>query len=275
MSNYRNDKQKIGFISDSDRAFDQLIRAVTSNENDEISCAECRRYFPALYELEQQNNKLSIQYAQAVHHLSKCSYCATEYHMLCEAMFSYESGTLPELNETIQFDLSFLDPTPPLWLSDTVHQVHRLFTEVLVTMKSTTALFGTLPAPLTPQLTPSGAFRSADVEGEVQILILPDADAELSIQLAVGPVVNGKAAIVVKLLQLETTAPLGGIRVSLRNAHRQPLVGSMTGTDGTAIFERLPIGHYFIQVRYKQQDWEVPLILVENSRIGLTDQSIG
>jgi hypothetical protein len=41
------------------------------------------------------------------------------------------------------------------------------------------------------------------------------------------------------------------------------LAGAVTGYDGTSLFEQLPLGRYFVQVRHTDQTWEIPLMIVE------------
>jgi hypothetical protein len=70
------------------------------------------------------------------------------------------------------------------------------------------------------------------------------------------------AAVMVKLLALPSEQPLAAVRVTLRNAQHQLLMGLVTGPDGSAVFEQLPLGRYFVQVRYEQNTWEIPLVVV-------------
>jgi hypothetical protein len=83
----------------------------------------------------------------------------------------------------------------------------------------------------------------------------------------VGPAINGNAAIAVKLIEMATAHPLRNTRVSLRNAQRQLLAGLMTGSDGSTVFEQLPLGRYFVQVRRHQQNWEIPLVIARSTSL--------
>jgi hypothetical protein len=114
---------------------------------------------------------------------------------------------------------------------------------------------------------PAAAFRAEPAENAArpEVLVLPAPDAGLSIHLAVGPVVAGGAMILVKLLALPSEQPLGATRVTLRNAQRQLLMGLVTHADGTAVFEQLGLGRYFVQVRYAQNTWEIPVVIVAGS----------
>src|SRR5690606_1597143 len=121
MSTKRDGAKTARFDSVNEQGFVQLIRAVTSAEYNEISCAECQRHFPALYQLDKgeldinevedelgkdevvngepgSGIELAAQeLADAVQHLARCISCAEEYSMLREAMAELEAGTLPEL----------------------------------------------------------------------------------------------------------------------------------------------------------------------------------
>jgi hypothetical protein len=97
--------------------------------------------------------------------------------------------------------------------------------------------------------------------------MLPAPDADFSVHLAVGPIVAGFAAVALKFLDLTTAKPLANLQVTLRNGQRQLLVGAMTGQDGSTLFEHLSLGRYFIQVRHKQQLWEIPLVLIEGTTL--------
>lgn len=265
MSKSRNDKHLSELISPNSYLFEQLKRAISATGSNEIPCAECRRYFPELWEMEKRQEDVPKNLLNAVSHLGTCRECAEEFSMLREAMMHFEHGLLPALPVEPQFDLSFLKATPepdPIWVEEKIQQVQQLFTDVRIIINQATASFGSLSAPLAAKPALAGHFRSIEPEIPVEVLVLPASDAQLSVHLSIGPLSDGKAAIAIKLLETENDSPLPGRRVMLRNARKQLLVGSITGQDGSTVFEHLSAGRYFIQVQHNEQSWQVPVVIV-------------
>lgn len=273
MSNSRERYQPKGFDSAPDRSFSSLIRALNTGELEPLSCAECRAHLAGLYHLRRAGGALSSEYQSAVAHLAACPDCAVDYEVLQVVLAELATETLPELATSHTFDLSFLSShpqelqgqPPPLWQQSLTKHIWSLFTELEVRLQATRASFGPLPAPLTPSPAGAAVFRSDSGGSQPAVLVLPAPDAQLSVHLAVGPMIAGNAVVMVKLLAMPSEQPLADVRVTLRNALRQLLMGVMTRQDGTALFEQLPLGRYFIQVRYEEHVWEMPLVIVAGS----------
>ena len=244
---------------------DAFVRSLKSAEPDDMPCAECRSQMPAIFEFDRRHVKMPEEYAAAAHHLATCPHCAEEYAVLRSTMVELEAGTLPELESAPAFDLSFIEAESgprELWITDLTGHVSHLFNEINVTLKAGIAAFGSLPAPLTLEHATGRTFRSDDSGREIEVLVLPAPEADLSINLAVTGQTEGKAAIAVKMLDLETANPLSDRRVTLRNAERNLLAGAVTGGDGSAVFEQLAGGKYLVQVQHKERLWEIALVIV-------------
>ena len=257
----------------SDEAFAALVRALRPDDAEDpepLSCAECRAQLPALYHLQGSAELLPTSTAAARAHLAGCPACAAEYAALEDVLGELASGTLADVEAEPALDLSFLSRPPvqgpALWrvLGDSAW---RLYTDLQVSLREAGVSFGSLPAALTMTPVPAcaGVFRTGTPAGRLELLMLPAPDADISIQLGVGPQVGDYAAVIVKLLAIPSEKPLGDTRVTLRNAQHQLLTGLVTRPDGTAVFERLSLGRYFVQVRYGQDSWEIPLIIVAGS----------
>jgi hypothetical protein len=203
-------------------------------------------------------------------------------------MFAFTTGTLPKLTQPHHFDLSFLTPLPAqslaespqtasqissqttsrttsLWFHKLPDKLWNLIDEVQIRLEASRASFLSVPATLMPMISESATLRSDQDDGQLEVLILPAADAQFSVQLAIGPMVAGNAIVVVKLIEIDPPQPLAVRLVTLRNSQRQLLVGCMSGQDGCVIFEQLSLGRYFIQVRFNQNIWEIPLVILGGS----------
>jgi hypothetical protein len=257
-----------------DESFAALVRALKLDDAEDpepLSCAECRAQFPALYHLQASGESLPSPTAAARAHLAGCPDCAAEYAALQEVMGELATGALTGAYATRaaepSFDLSFLGTPPaqepPLWRVVGEH-IWGLFTDLQIALQGAGAAFVALPPALTTTPAPAGGglLRTDTAGGGLELLILPAADARISISLGVGPQVGDYAAIIVRILAIPSEKPLGDTRVTLRNAQHQLLTGLVTRPDGTAIFEHLPLGRYFVQVRTAQDTWEIPLIIV-------------
>lgn len=86
----------------------QLQRDLLSDEEDKLSCEECRHLIPTLYELQKHNEEMPETVKSAISHLQQCNECANGYAALNDAISSYEAGTLPDATDMPQFDFSFL-----------------------------------------------------------------------------------------------------------------------------------------------------------------------
>lgn len=273
MKNNTAPEQSQQYTMASDEAFAALVGALRHDDAEDpepLSCAECRAQLPALYHLQGAAEPLPTSTAAACAHLASCPACAAEYAALEDVLGELASGSLADLETEPAFDLSFLRRPhvqgPALWrvLGDSAW---RLYTDLQVSLREAGVSFGLLPASLaaTPVPVCAGVFRADTPAGRLELLMLPAPDADISIQLGVGSQVGDYAAVIVKILSVPSGKPLGDLRVTLRNAQHQLLTGLVTRPDGTAVFERLPLGRYFVQVRYGQDSWEIPLIIVAGS----------
>lgn len=294
MSHTSNGKDQTEFDPATTHRIHPLIRALHAHEPEPISCAECRRHFADLYHLQRTDSEIPADYLPYQAHLSHCADCQTEFAALCKVLAEFEAGSLPEVAAMPVFDLSFMEdraledrtvednvqattPAPTsshlagasIWLSTLAANLHNLAGDVVVMVERAKATFE--PRPWLPkiELVPSPVLRSdqsaGGFAGQAELLVLPAPDADLSLHLSVGPVVAGAAAIAVRLSEFSSGRPLGETRVTLRNGQRQLLIGFVTNQEGTALFEQLALGRYFIQVRHSQQTWEIPLVLVEGT----------
>lgn len=274
MNNKTAPNQPQPYDTASDESFAAMIRGLRRDDAEDpepLSCAECRAQLPALCHLQAAGEPLPNVTAAARAHLESCPACAAEYAALQDVLGELAAGTLADLAAEPTLDLSFLGtpsaPGPALWRRTLGEGVWRLFTDLQISLHAAGATFGVLPASLTttPALAGSAVFRTDTPAPRLELLVLPAPDAGISIHLGVGPLVADYAAVIVKLLAIPSEKPLGDTRVTLRNAQHQLLTGLVTRPDGTAVFEHLPLGRYFVQVRYAQELWEIPLIIVAGS----------
>lgn len=255
----------------SDQSYAALVRALSRGDAEDpepLSCAECRAQLPALCHLQAAGEPLPDPTAAAGAHLEICAACAAEYAALQDVLGELAAGTLADLAAEPAFDLSFMStsssPSPTSWRRALGESAWRLFTDLQISLHAAGASFGALPGSLTatPALAGSAMLRTDASAGQLEVLVLPAPDAGISIHLGVSSLVADYAAVIVKLLAIPSEKPLGDTRVTLRNAQHQLLTGLVTRPDGTAVFEHLPLGRYFVQVRYAQDIWEIPLIIV-------------
>lgn len=250
--------------------FVQLAQTLISDAEDNLSCAECRARFPAYLEIvTEAAESLSQEMAEVATHLGYCAYCAEEFQALQETMVAIANGTLPHLTQKPTFDLSFLrqpkPQLPQLWLVDTATATRRLFTEIAIQIGKRAAAFGNLPPLLIPTPIAVGALRSEEREGQGQVLVLPDLEGDLSVELLVGPVVNARAPIAVRLRSATSGQPLANTRIMLYDSAHQLLSGSVTEQEGSVTFSDLELGRYILQVRNQGQRWELPVLLSQES----------
>lgn len=299
MSNSREHRQPQQYEpvhgGSHDRSLASLARTLAAEDPEPLSCAECREHLPALYHLQAEGATLPTLCQAVLVHLRSCPDCAAEFEALQTVLGELHAGTLPELAATPTFDLSFmgspapeakagaqLSPQPSLWQPALGERVWRLFTDLSIWLRgvganghtgdtsraAAFAAFGALPPLLVPTPLPaaaSAAFRTDAADWRPEVLMLPTPDAQLSIHLAVGPMVADRAMVMVKLLAVPSEQPLGDVHITLRNAQRQLLMGLVTKPDGTAVFEQLPLGRYLVQVRHDKHVWEIPLVIVAGS----------
>jgi hypothetical protein len=299
MSNSReqhqSQQQDPAYGAAHDPSLAALLRALAAAEPQPLSCAECRTALPALYHLQAERAPLPAACQAALAHLAGCPDCTAEYEALQAVLGELAAGTLPMPAAFPTFDLSFMgaeetaeDPAldtvpgttpvappgagPALWQQVRGARAWQLIAGIEVRIRaagsSVCAAFGTLPGALAPApLTAAGSsvFRTETPEWQPEVLVLPAPDAGISVHLAVGPVIADNAVVMVKLLAVPSAQPIANTHITLRNAQRQLLLGLVTKADGTAVFEQLPRGRYFVQVRHDKHLWEIPLVIVAAS----------
>ena len=303
MSNSREQRhpqqQDPAYGSAHDPSLAALLRALAAAEPEPLSCAECRTELPALYHLQAESAPLPASCQAALDHLAGCPDCTAEYEALQAVLGELAAGTLPMPAAFPTFDLSFMAEEettristpaaapdsipgttpaappgrePALWQqvrgTHTWQVIADLEVRIRAAGSSVWAAFGTLPGALAPApLTAAGSsvFRTETPEWQPEVLVLPAPDAGISVHLAVGPVIADNAVVMVKLLAVPSAQPIANTHITLRNAQRQLLLGLVTKADGTAVFEQLPRGRYFVQVRHDKHLWEIPLVIVAAS----------
>jgi len=290
MSNSReqhqSQQQDPAYGAAYDPSLAALLRALAAAEPQPLSCAECRTALPALFHLQAESAPLPASCQAALAHLEGCPDCMAEYDALQAVLGELAAGTLPTPAAFPTFDLSFMgaeetteDSTPAappggvpaLWQQVRGARAWQFIADLEVRIRaagsSVCATFGTLPGALAPAPLTAGSsvFRTETPEWQPEVLVLPAPDAGISVHLAVGPVIADNAVVMVKLLAVPSAQPIANTHITLRNAQRQLLLGLVTKADGTAVFEQLPRGRYFVQVRHDKHLWEIPLVIVAAS----------
>lgn len=272
---------------------DQLGRAVLSPLADDLSCAECRQRLPELREIlagdgtRRAAGGLRVEIAAAVAHLRRCPYCIEELGALDAALVAWTRGMLPVLDGEPALDLTFLDAPvgavagwaslesaaeaagardPGLWLVNVgqaarvvAGELRTLFAEIVVALGERSAEFGRMAAPLTPVSLPAPAMRDAAPSATPAMILLPDPSADLSIRLAVGPMIDRRAVVDLTLRQDADGAPLADTRVVLYDGEERLLASAMTADDGRAQFRDLGRGSYVFEIRRPGRRWRLPL----------------
>jgi hypothetical protein len=246
---------------------DRLARCVLSAAPVDLSCAECRVRMPALDAAARLGSGGASpdpdpRLAAAAAHVLRCAYCAEELISLSEVMSAVAARQLPEVYGAV-LDLSFLAEPLVAWTA-LPDSLRRLAGEVRIAIGEAAAHF--LDAPGLPAAGPAAlpALRDGgdDAGGEVgQVLVLPDAAADLTIRLTVGPATGGRAAVALTLGRLEGGDPLPDTRVVLYDGKERLLASATTESDGSALFRDLVIGRYLVEVRRGPERWRLPLVV--------------
>lgn len=252
---------------DSLRRMDQMVRAILSDVDYELSCAEARLHLASYYEWQQnQANRFPLlEDVQA--HVGRCPYCQAELHMLQESMTELARES-PALEKSPRiFDLSFIDapllkvtPTSAIWRFQ--EQIRRLFDQLQITISETTATI----ASLTPQLAPIPVVSAMLGEDDIQFstLVLPDLEAKIHFQIDSKPSRDGTALITLRIFETEGDTPLPDVRVTLRDGEGNLIAGSLTGPSGDVSFPRIPADRYLVQAQYQDKTWELPVSIVRS-----------
>jgi len=164
--------------------------------------------------------------------------------------------------------LGFLDLIKDLqvWVDSLAGEgIRRLITEVPIIVSQAMASYGPLVSALKPARVPvpdSPAFRDRGITGEVQLLRLPDASANIAISLAVGPASGHQASLAVKTETVDPPTPLPRARVTLHDRQHAVLESVPTGPDGTVVFANMGLGDYIFSVKHQKRTWEFPVTLI-------------
>lgn len=263
---------------------DQLSRAVSSGLEAEIACAECRERLPEIRELlagaaGREGGSVGLgaqEWLATLAHVRRCPYCAEELVTLDAVMSAWVAGALPVLAEEPVLDLSFLErAVPGLWLADAGRAaraigegVRTLFTDIVVAFGAGGSKFGRMPGPLAPVPLPAGAMRDATATPSGETIEVSDPEADLTIRLAVGPLVDRRAVIDLLLHRETGRAPLADTRVVLYDGDERLLASAVTAADGRAQLRDLGSGRYLLEIRRPGQRWRLPLRVIEEDEAG-------
>lgn len=233
-----------------------------------LTCQECLDALGAYVEDEVAGEDVAARYPRVERHLQSCSSCREQYDLLHELVQQEAAGAFGEAPSYMTFEEWFQrQEQAPLW-QELARELRRLMTEIPIRVAETTASFGQLPPPLTPQLVPAAAYRNKELlptaeEGEelIEVLELPHREANLVIRVRMGPVFDGKGTLVLEVSTIEPSQPIEQAKVTLRDEDGGLLEGAPTDEDGLASFRELDIGKYTIQVEHAGQTWEFGVTL--------------
>lgn len=246
---------------------DQLARAILSNIDDEISCAESRQHIASYHQWQQNPANTFPLLPDVQTHLARCPYCQLELQRLQTTINQLEGEPLTSARAQRTFDLSFIDaplprftPTESIWNIE--QQVRKLFEQIQIRVSETKATI----ASLSPQLAPlslAGAMRSED-DLQYAALVLPDLDAKIHFQIESKPSRDGTALLTLRIFDTETNSPIPNARVSLRNREGGLIASSLTATNGELTFPRIPVDRYTIQTHYQDKTWELSISIIHS-----------
>lgn len=247
---------------------DQLARAIVSDLDNELSCPEARLYLADYY--EQQHNQQSglDQFIDIQNHLDRCPYCSNEYQLLEGTMAAWQADTLPVVESTPTFDLSFIQkPLPSMRSVDEIweitnemqREVRRLFQELQLRVSEKIGSIETLTSQLRPQQL-SMRLRSGN-DAEFAVMILPDEKAGIHFQVEAKPSQDDTAFITLKVFESESDDPIPDARITLSTVDDELVTESLTEADGNVDFQHIPIGRYRIQIQCDEEFWELPITI--------------
>jgi hypothetical protein len=243
---------------------DQLARAVLSNIEYELSCAEARRQL-ADYYTHQVNQQDAAAYPDLHAHLHRCPYCQAEHQALQEAMQTVATSSFPIVTQAPQFDLSFIDsplpslrPIAEIWMR--VANVRKLFQSIEVTIRRGVAEIVALTAQLQPSPVALATRLRADIDqAKATAFILPDEEQSIHFQVDTAPSVDETILLTVHVFNIENASPLPDVRMTLLTAAGSLVADSLTDEKGAIQFPRLAANHYIIQAQWNDQIWEIPI----------------
>lgn len=242
---------------------DQFTRALLSDLEHELPCAEAREQFFTYYTLETDNQDVASRLPDVYNHLQRCPYCKFDYRTMKAGILAYEQHLLPLPTQTPQFALSFLPPlSPPPALWSVRNQIRTFVEEISILIAQSVATFGALHTGLTPALSPATQLRNGEQSARYAVLILPDADANIRFHIETATIDQTHVRVVLQVFDAVTDKTVAGVRVTLRTAQRELLTSLLTESDGKATFSRLVPGKYLFQLRQQDATWELPVVIV-------------
>lgn len=236
-----------------------------------LNCETCQALLPDYVRLELANQAADATYPAVAFHLATCPACEVAYWREFDVQGMAKS--LSELQQigqraaVAQTMEQILKPSLADVWSPVVENLRRLIVEIPILVKETTAGFGQLPALLLPQLTLVPVFRSMSTEADreqetVELLTIPNPEADLQIKVSTGTVTNHRSTLIV---QLETMSqqPIAQVRTILRDRNGSLLEQRATDADGLVLFGELEPAKYTIQLKYARQTWEFSVVLAQ------------
>ncbi len=251
-----------------------VLQSIFNDETTgQSNCQLCRHQLPAYIESELDGQEAFFISSTVKQHLAECQECQEEYKELKTLLLRERQGELAQPS-FVTFDLSLLEQdisTPDLWKF--VGMTRRLFTEISVVIGQKMASFGRLPDWLTlePVAMSMSRTKAAGVKEQLQGLKLPDPEHNLVVGLKMGPTAGDKTTL---SIQVETSASQspGRPRVTLREReHRMLLQSESIGDNKEVTFKDIDAGSYWIEVKYQNQLWELPITFIsEEEKPGST-----
>lgn len=247
---------------------DQLGRAILSDLDNELSCAEARLHLADYNEQQQIAPERSAQIFSDLHaHLEHCPDCRLEYTLLQSTLAALATDTLPAPGSIPTFDLSFIDkpfpsmrPTAAIWM---LHdQLRTLFQQVEMTIRHNTATI----AALTPQLAPqtfASAMRDSTDDTQFSVIVLPDEEAHIHFQVTTKPFQKQTATIMLRILATDVDMPIADVRVTLRHVNGTLVTSSLTDQSGEIEFPGIPAASYVIQAQIEGKTWAIPIMVIQ------------
>ncbi|MBV7332564.1 carboxypeptidase-like regulatory domain-containing protein [Chloroflexi bacterium TSY] len=166
---------------------------------------------------------------------------------------------------------------PNFWVKQQ-ENFSRFAHEIRIWVEEKVVKYGDLPSALAPQPLAIGVRRSkstsasaTDEENVVQVLELPDPDADLVIQVGMEPLSDGKGALILQIHTYMLAHPIPQARVMLRNAERELLEINATDADGLIAFQDLARGRYTIEIKHDGQTREFSIAFGD---VGSVSQSV-
>lgn len=245
---------------------DKLARAILSELENEISCAEARLHFVTYDALESSQIDTAEALPEIHDHLARCPYCQLEYKAFQQAEL-HPNDTPAEEEPTPVFDLSFIqEPLPELIPLSQIWRMDRaartLVNQIKITISKRAAVIDSMTSQLRAG-TFSMAMRGGNDDVDYAVLTLPDEEAGIHFLLDIAPSPDGTALLTLVVMQTEANKPLADVQVALRTTTGRRVTSGLTEPNGTIVFPRITPGEYHIRAQLDDVTWNVPF-RVEN-----------